>query len=253
MTILFSDIRGFTSLSEKMTPKENFKFINSYLSKMEPIITQYNGFIDKYIGDAIMALFPTNADDAVRSSISMLKKLDIYNEERHKAGYKPIKIGVGLNTGALMLGTVGGKNRMDGTVISDAVNLASRMEGMTKGFDIGLLISENTYFKLKNPSIYAIRMLDRVKVKGKNIPVTVYEVFDTDPNIELKLKTRDQFEQALNYYRHQEFIKAINCFQQVLQINDKDKASQIYIERCQKLQEIGVTDDWDGVDTLECK
>jgi two-component system sensor histidine kinase ChiS len=253
MTILFSDIRGFTSLSEKMTPKENFKFINSYLSKMEPIITQYNGFIDKYIGDAIMALFPTNADDAVRSSISMLKKLDIYNEERHKAGYQAIKIGIGLNTGALMLGTVGGKNRMDGTVISDAVNLASRMEGMTKGFDIGLLISENTYFKLKNPSIYAIRMLDRVKVKGKNIPVTVYEVFDTDPNIELKLKTRDQFEQALNYYRHKEFTKAIKCFQQILEINDKDKASQIYIQRCQKLQQQAVPDDWDGVDTLECK
>jgi two-component system sensor histidine kinase ChiS len=253
MTVLFSDIRGFTSLSEKMTPKENFKFINSYLSKMEPIITQYNGFIDKYIGDAIMALFATNADDAVRSSISMLKKLKIYNQERHKAGYKPIKIGIGLNTGALMLGTVGGKNRMDGTVISDAVNLASRMEGMTKGFDIGLLISENTYFQLKNPSTYAIRMIDRVKVKGKNIPVTVYEVFDTDPNIELKLKTRDQFEQALNYYRHQEFSKAMNCFQQILQINNKDKASQIYIQRCQKLQEQGVPDDWDGVDTLESK
>ncbi len=236
MTILFSDIRGFTSLSEKMTPKENFKFINSYLSKMEPIITQYNGFIDKYIGDAIMALFPTNADDAVRSSISMLKKLKIYNQERHKAGYQAIKIGIGLNTGALMLGTVGGINRMDGTVISDAVNLASRMEGMTKVFGIGLLISENTYSNLKNPSDYAIRMLDRVKVKGKNIPVTVYEVFDTDPNIELKLKARDQFEQALTYYRHQEFTQAIKCFQQVLQINDADKASQIYIERCQKLQ-----------------
>lgn len=253
MTVLFSDIRGFTSLSEKMTPKENFKFINSYLSKMEPIITQYNGFIDKYIGDAIMALFPTHADDAVRASISMLQKLKIYNQERHRAGYKPIKIGIGLNTGALMLGTVGGKNRMDGTVISDAVNLASRIEGMTKAFDIGLLISENTYFKLKNPSNYAIRMIDRVKVKGKNIPVTVYEVFDTDPNIQLKLKTRDQFEQGLNYYTHKQFAKAIECFQQVLQINDKDKASQIYLQRCEKLQQSGVPDDWDGVDILECK
>jgi signal transduction histidine kinase/class 3 adenylate cyclase/FixJ family two-component response regulator len=253
MTILFSDIRGFTSLSENMTPQQNFKFINSYLSKMEPIITEYNGFIDKYIGDAIMALFPTNADDAVRASISMLQKLKIYNQERHRASYKAIKIGIGLNTGALMLGTVGGENRMDGTVISDAVNLASRMEGLTKRFDIGLLISENTYANLKNPSAYAIRMIDRVKVKGKNIPVTVYEVFDTDPNIELKLKTCDQFEQGFNYYRNKEFAIAIKCFQQVLQINDKDKASQIYIQRCQKLQEIGVAEDWDGVDTLECK
>lgn len=253
MTILFSDIRGFTSLSENMTPQQNFKFINSYLSKMEPIITEYNGFIDKYIGDAIMALFPTHADDAVRASISMLQKLKIYNQERHRANYKAIKIGIGLNTGALMLGTVGGENRMDGTVISDAVNLASRMEGMTKRFGIGLLISENTYANLKNPSAYAIRMIDRVKVKGKNIPVTVYEVFDTDPNIELKLKTCDQFEQGFNYYRNKEFTQAIKCFQQVLQINDKDKASQIYIQRCEKLQQTGVAEDWDGVDTLECK
>ncbi|EDN72477.1 adenylate/guanylate cyclase [Beggiatoa sp. SS] len=103
MTILFSDIRGFTALSEKMSPQENFNFINTYLSQMEPIITQYQGFIDKYIGDAIMALFPGQADEAVQGSIAMLKQLVEYNQQRQSAGLDPIAIGIGLNTGALML------------------------------------------------------------------------------------------------------------------------------------------------------
>ncbi|MEM7018537.1 MAG: adenylate/guanylate cyclase domain-containing protein, partial [Pseudomonadota bacterium] len=177
MTILFSDIRGFTSLSETMTPDENFRFINSYLSRMEPVIAGHSGFIDKYIGDAIMALFPTSADEAVRGSIDMLHSLSDYNEGRERAGYPLIKIGIGLNTGPLMLGTVGGKNRMDGTVISDAVNLASRVEGLTKTYGTALLITEWTYQRLYDVSQYQTRVIDRVRVKGKTEPVTVYEIF----------------------------------------------------------------------------
>ena len=128
MSVLFSDIRDFTTLSESMTPEENFKFINSYLSRMEPAIAENSGFIDKYIGDAIMALFSGEADNAVKAGISMLHRLIEYNQHRANSGYKPIKNGIGINTGFLMLGTVGGQNRMDSTVISDAVNLASRGE-----------------------------------------------------------------------------------------------------------------------------
>ena len=131
MTVLFSDIRDFTLLSEKMTPEENFKFTNSYLSRMEPSIRAYHGFVDKFIGDAIMALFPTNAQDAVQAAVDMLQALFEYNQDRSKVHYDPIRVGIGINTGALMLGTVGGQSRMDGTVISDAVNLASRIESMT--------------------------------------------------------------------------------------------------------------------------
>jgi two-component system sensor histidine kinase ChiS len=176
MTILFSDIRGFTSLSEKMTPQETFNFINSYLNQMAPIIDQHHGFIDKYIGDAIMALFPTHADDAVEAAIAMIEKLDEYNDGRKKAGYLPIQIGIGLNTGKLMLGTVGDKDRMDGTVVSDAVNLASRIEEMTKNYDASLLISESTYSALTHSDRYSVRTRDRVEVKGKSEPVTVYEI-----------------------------------------------------------------------------
>ncbi len=249
MSILFSDIREFTSLSEKMKPQENFEFINTYLSSMEPIIAQHHGFIDKYIGDAIMALFPRNADDAVRGSIAMLKKLVDYNHERKK----PIQIGIGINTGALMLGTVGGKNRMDGTVISDAVNLASRIEGMTKMYGATLLISENTYSQLNNS--YAIRTIDRVKVKGKSNPIIVYEVFDGEAPqlIELKMKTLKNLEEGLAHYRNKEFAQANKCFKEMLQIYQEDKAAQLYLKRSEHFQKNGVPEDWEWVETLESK
>jgi len=124
MTILFSDIRSFTTLSEGMTPKENFQFINNYLSQMGPLVRTHHGFIDKYIGDTVMALFDKSADDAVQASIAMLRLLEDYNNAQLKEGKASIKIGIGINTGMLMLGTVGEEDRMEGTVISDSVNIA---------------------------------------------------------------------------------------------------------------------------------
>ena len=181
MTVLFSDIRDFTSLSEKMTPQDNFNFINAYLSRMEPIIHENHGFIDKYIGDAIMALFPNNADDAVQTALSMLKALADYNLTQGNHPVHPcFNIGIGIHTGKLMLGTVGGQNRMDGTVISDAVNLASRIEGMTKTYHANLLISEATYSRLNDHSKYTIRPLDEVKAKGKTEAVMIYAVSSND-------------------------------------------------------------------------
>ena len=252
MTVLFSDMRGFTTLSEQMTPRENFCFINSYLSEMEPIISKYHGFIDKYIGDAIMALFPTSADDAVQGSIAMLKTLVEYNQRRQRSGYHAIQIGIGLNSGPLMLGTVGGKNRMDGTVISDAVNLASRIEGMSKMYNTALLISEATYLHLYDTTQYAIRIIDRVKAKGKSAPVTIYEVFDHEsPDIiELKMQTRNRFEQGLTHYRQKEFYEATFCFSEILHIHSYDKVAQIYLQRCEYWQKHGVPHSWEGVEIL---
>jgi predicted ATPase/class 3 adenylate cyclase/GAF domain-containing protein len=181
MSVLFSDIRDFTTLSEQMNPEDNFRFINSYLSRISPVIREHQGFIDKYIGDAIMALFRGGADNAVKAGIAMLNKLVEYNQHRTNSGYKPIQIGIGINTGLLMLGTVGEPNRMDGTVISDAVNLASRTEGLTKNYGVSLLITHETFKRLRNPRDYAIRRIDEVKVKGKSEYVTIYEVFDADP------------------------------------------------------------------------
>ena len=234
MSVLFSDIREFTTLSEQMTPEENFKFINSYLSHMEPLIVENRGFIDKYIGDAIMALFSEGADDAVRAGIAMLHALVEYNQERASAGYIPIKIGVGINTGSLMLGIVGGPSRMDGTVISDAVNLASRIESLTKKYGVSLLITDPTFQSLKNPADYAIRKIDRVQVKGKSEMVTVYEVFDADlPEIKAgKLATMQVFSEALFLYDMKNFSGAGLLFTECLQHNPGDIVAQIYLGRC---------------------
>ncbi|GAK54587.1 adenylate/guanylate cyclase [Candidatus Moduliflexus flocculans] len=271
ITVMFSDIRGFTELSEQMTPQENFNFINSYLHHMSPVIREYHGFIDKYIGDAIMALFPTNADDAVTASIAMLEKLSLYNQGRKRAGYRSIQIGIGLNTGVLMLGTVGDQQRMDGTVISDAVNLASRIESMTKTYGVALLISETTYFQLQNPSNYAIRIIDQVQAKGKSEPVTVFEVFNADPPniIDAKLKTMVLFRQGFKLYHRTKFAEAQamftevleadteskqkhiaeakDLFEEILHVNPHDKVARIYLERCEQILKYGVLDEWAGV------
>ncbi len=233
MTVLFCDIRDFTTLCENLTPEQNFKFINSYLSQMEPVITHHGGFIDKYIGDAIMALFSGDADDAVNAAIAMLRRLDIYNGYRNNSGYRPIKIGIGLNTGTLILGTVGVEKRMDGTVISDAVNLSARIENLTKNYSTPLLITHHTYRALKNPNEYAIRMIDTVKVKGKNEDVTVYEVFDADPEETktAKLATLELFTQAITHYHQKNSDKAQQLFKKCLDMNPQDTVSKIYLAR----------------------
>ncbi len=235
MSIMFADIRGFTKISEDMTPQENFNFINSYLRKMEPIINEHHGFIDKYIGDEIMALFPDNADDAVQAGIVMLKQIIKYNQQ--SADSPAISIGIGIHTGPLMLGTVGGKNRMDGTVISDAVNLSSRVEELTKNYDTPMLITEETCQQLTNVSQYKIRLIDHVTVKGKTQEVTIYEVFDADESssIEMKSKTSPDFEKGVKYFHNEQFENARILFEKVCKINKNDKAAQVYYNNCQHI------------------
>jgi adenylate cyclase len=234
MSVLFADIRDFTTLSETMTPQENFNFINAYLSRMEPAITSNNGFIDKYIGDAIMALFSDFADDAVKAGIAMLNILTNYNEDRQRVGYVPIQIGIGINSGSLMLGTVGGKSRMDSTVISDAVNLASRIEGLTKDYSVPLLISQQTLDRLRNPADYAIRMVDKVQVKGKSQYVVVYEVFDADPPEirSAKLANLPVYTEAMLLCERKQFREAGKLFEECLRTNPSDQVARIYLKRC---------------------
>jgi hemerythrin-like metal-binding protein len=252
MTILFSDIRDFTPLSEGMRPQECFAFINSYLQQMEPIIARHKGIIDKYIGDGIMALFPTDADDALHGAIEMLDQLGSYNEGRKESGNTPIRIGVGLNTGLMMLGIIGGKHRMDSTVISDAVNLASRIESMTKNYGTPLLISEHTYYGLKDASHHDTRFIDRVKVKGKEQPQSVYEVFDADPPTlrEAKRKTKGVFEEALAQYHFKEVPTALKLLSECLRQAPDDTAGQVYRARCERFLETGFHEGSGEVDLI---
>ena len=236
MSILFADIRNFTTLSEKMTPQENFKFINSYFLCMEPAIINNNGFIDKYIGDAIMALFGGSADDAVKAGLAMLNLLKQFNNNNQYLNGLPLQIGIGINTGSLMLGVVGGQFRMDSTVISDAVNLASRLEKLTREYQASFLISHHTFSRLQHPEDYALRRIAKVRVKGKLEEVTVYEVCAADsPEVkEKKLTTKELFAQALFFYERQSFREAERLFQECLAENAEDKVAQVYFQSCLK-------------------
>jgi hemerythrin len=234
MTILFADIREFTSLSESMSPQENFNFLNSYLVQMEPVIAAHGGLIDKYIGDAIMALFPDSPDAALRCALALLKRLEEYNEGRHRAGYRPIKIGIGINTGIVILGTVGGAARMDGTVIGDAVNLASRLERLTKDYRVSILIGEYTLYCLDQPELWSIRFLDRTHVRGKQNSQSVYEVFNGDPEPLREAKTLAliTFDQALAHFHLGDIPTARERLRAYLVSAPDDDAAQVYLERC---------------------
>ncbi|MBK7058476.1 MAG: HAMP domain-containing protein [Leptospiraceae bacterium] len=255
MTVLFSDIRSFTNLSETMTPKENFDFLNSYLERVGPVIRKHNGFIDKYIGDAIMALFPYEPEDSIKACVEMHKVIQVYNVRREQHGYKPIKIGVGIHTGNLMLGTIGENQRMDGTVIADAVNLASRIEGLTKMYGASTIISERTFFGLSDPDRYQYRLLDNVQVKGKKEVISIFEILDgiAENVLEQYINTKADFEMGIFTYQTKEFRQALECFKTVLVKNPIDVAAQKYIERCNHAIEFGIGESWDGVERLSSK
>ena len=255
MSILFSDIRSFTSLSESMSPEENFKFVNNYLSKMGPIVRDNHGYIDKYIGDSIMALFDRSPEDAVNTSVKMLDALREYNKERTQEGNNPILIGIGVNTGKMMLGTLGESDRMEGSVISDAVNLAARLEGLTKLYKTPLLLSEETLLKIGN-SIFDTRLIDKVAVKGKENHVMVYEVLNGESSDlrDAKISTLPKFKKGFELYQNQQFENALELFRTCIEKVPEDGVAELYIERCQKLISSGWdTETWDGINYMDAK
>ncbi|MBP7553261.1 MAG: adenylate/guanylate cyclase domain-containing protein [Spirochaetes bacterium] len=252
MTILFSDIRSFTSISEKLSPEQNFNFINGYLSIMGPIVRDNSGFIDKYIGDAIMALFPNDPSKSIASAIKMKEKLIEYNSEREKIGEFTIDTGIGIHTGKLMLGIIGENKRYEGTVIADAVNIASRLEGLTKLYGAGIIISEDTLKKCANQDRFNYRFLDLVTVKGKKDPIIIYEILDglDDKIKELKLSLKSNYETAFLLYKEKRFSDALNIYKEILSINPSDKAINLFIDRCKRNIVNGVCENWYGVEEM---
>ncbi len=251
MAVLFSDIRSFTSLSEKMTPKENFDFINSYLDKVGPVIRDHHGFIDKYIGDAVMALFPSSAADALEAALAMHARVRNWNERRAKHDYSAVTIGIGIHQGRVMLGTIGEHQRMDGTVIADAVNLASRIESLTKNYGAGTLISDISWQTIGNHEKYQYRLVDRVAVKGKNEPVDLIEIFDGDADDLRRLKQHQKpaFAEALHLYRAARFSDAKTAFLQLAAENAGDKTLRLYLERIERNLKFPPVE-WLGYETL---
>ncbi|MBU0621098.1 MAG: HAMP domain-containing protein [Gammaproteobacteria bacterium] len=248
MTIMFSDMRSFTSISESLTPEEVFRYINTYLKQVGPIVRKHNGYIDKFIGDAIMALFPADAESAISAAIEMQREVDKLNRKLAQDGQLQIKIGIGIHTGEMMLGTIGESERMEGTVISDVVNVASRIEGLTKIYETPILISYTTRMKLKEPHAFNLRTLDRVRVKGKQQWVDIVEVLDGESGERLgsKLETKQAFEEAVSAFQNQRFEEALQRFTALGSRQEEDRAVAIYRERCEQFIEMGIPENWDG-------
>jgi len=255
-SVLFSDIRGFTTLSEKLGPRETVSMLNDYFSVMVDEITLQSGILDKYIGDAIMAIFGApfpadkDADNAVQAAIGMMQKLTEFNLYRSKQGDDAIDIGIGIATGEVILGNIGSEKRMDYTVIGDTVNLASRLEGANKHYSTRLLINETTKLTLKDD--YTLREVDRIRVKGKTQPVVVYEVLDyhSDESFPAMQEMLSIYNEAVNLYQNQQWSEALVLFKQALQLNPDDGPSKVYISRCPQLITCPPTDEWDGVWTM---
>ena len=233
MSILFTDIRNFTSISEKMTPEENFKFINDFMNHMTPIVKENHGFVNKFIGDSIMAVFHQNISDAVDASIDMIKKLQLFNTYLIDHDYDPIKIGVGINSGKLMLGTLGTHDRMEASVIGDAVNLASRLEALTKYYNVPVLLSGHTVEKLPEAR-YRLRMIDSVAVKGKQEKTDIFQVLDvyTEEMIARKQRLLPLFDRAYDTFQSEDFVNAELMFQEVVSEDSSDFVAKIYLQRC---------------------
>jgi class 3 adenylate cyclase len=218
-----------------MNPRENFLFLNSFLERIGPVIRENDGFVDKYLGDGIMALFPGNADSAVQAALKIQVALKLYNKHRKNSGYDPIRIGIGINTGDLMMGTIGENERMDSTVISDAVNVCSRIESITKEYGLNIAISEKTYSRLTIKDDLEIRNIGKVFLKGKMKPVTVYELYNGDEKelIEKKNQQKNSFEIAVKMFENRDYVNALTKFTEIVRIIPNDEASYLYQAKIQ--------------------
>ncbi len=258
-TILFSDIRSFTTFSEELGAQGTVSLLNEYFTLMMDCIQTEGGMLDKFIGDAIMAAFgiPVAYDDsedrAVRCAIRMQNALYEWNSGRKGSGKKPVNIGIGLNTDVVVSGNIGSPKRMDYTVIGDGVNLASRLESACKQYSARILISENTFGKLRGT--YRIRDIDDVVVKGKTKPVKIYEVLDyhTSETFPHLMEVAGYFREGREAYRAGDWRQALKLFEEAIRLNPQDKLSHIYIERCEQLQANPPEGEWQGVWVLTSK
>lgn len=241
VTVLFSDIRGFTSIAESMSPEEVFSMLNKYLSYVEPPISENNGFIDKYMGDGIMALFEKSettrsAKFAIDAALQMQVALAVYNRQRETDNKPALAMGIGLHIGQVIIGTLGANDRMDSTAIGDAVNLASRIEGMTKMYGVSILTSLDTLRALEDTAIYKTRFIDNVTAKGKHEPVQIWQVIGkSGDNITGNyFGMLAAYNQGIEFYREKKITQAKEMFERALALEPTDKVSAIYLERCAK-------------------
>ena len=255
MTVMFADIRSYSSLAEGLSVEENFKFINAYLALVGPVIRKNNGFINHYHGDGFIALFTQDPADALNASLQILQAMESFNHERAQKNTEPIKLGIGIHTGPVMMGIIGDGERQDANVISDAVNTASRLEGMTKTFGSTVIISEQTLQQIGDPDQFQTRFIGKVRMVGKEEVITVHELFNAD-EYEMrakKQKTLEMYNKALNEYFKKEFAESAKTFKKVVDSFPEDNSSRRYLENATRHHADGVDSEWQGVETLSVK
>lgn len=258
VTVFFSDIRDYTTLSETMTPEENFRFVNAFNRRVGPRIYHHNGFINQYLGDGIMAIFPGTPAEALAASVEIQQNVRQYNAERGEAGRKPIAVGIGLHTGPLIMGITGDHQRMEATTIADTVNTASRIESLTKYFGAKILLSGDSLNKIKadpDSQDFGLRYLGQVQVKGKYEPVSIFECFDGDVEEQImrKSETQSLFEEAMRNYLAQDFDASLRLLGELLTRNPLDLPAQLMSKRIQNHQQNGLPEDWKGVEIMTSK
>ncbi len=253
--VMFIDIRSYTTLSEKMTPQENFHFLNEYLGHVGPIIQDYKGFVNQYYGDGIMALFPQEGSGAIEAAVTILHKVRKFNEDRSSKGEVPIRIGIGMHRGSLMMGIIGDTLRMEAGVVSDTVNTAARMEGLTKYYGVNVIVSGSCIHSEEIRTIPDIRYLGKVQVKGKHIPLDIYDAFGGDEELlkQKKAKTCSALEKGIALYYQRDFAAAAHRFDEVLEQLPEDITTRRFLENSKIHLLNGVTDDWTGVEMMTKK
>lgn len=255
VTVLFTDIRDFTTVSERMTPEENFRFVSAFNARLGLIIRSNRGFINQYLGDSIMALFPEDPEDALKAAILMQLAVQELNKERLGAGLFPIQAGIGLHTGPLIMGITGDEYRLDAATISDTVNTASRIESLTKYYKSPLLLSGDTLNIIRDSGQYHLRHLGKVQLKGKHNLLSIVECINGYPEEELqiKVKTLPQFNLAMDYYQSRQFDQAIEIFQNILLVDPDDLAADYYMNVAFKHSRHGVPENWTGAEAMSSK
>ncbi|MBW2304385.1 MAG: adenylate/guanylate cyclase domain-containing protein [Deltaproteobacteria bacterium] len=257
LSVLFSDIRGFTTISEGLSPEELVRLLNEYLTVMTDIVFKYEGTLDKYIGDAIMAVFGAPLDQAdhahraCTTALDMVQALKGLNEKWVEEGKRPLEIGIGINSGMMMVGNMGSEQRFDYTVMGDAVNLGSRLEGANKRYGTRILISEFTYERVRDD--FTCMELDSVRVKGKQKPVRIYQLLGPMDMDESKKEVVALFHKGLDFYRQQRWDEARRIFQRIVEMDGELRAARIYVKRCLRLKAHPPGTDWDGVYVMSTK
>ena len=255
LAVLFSDIRGFTRIVAELGPEGSIAFINEYLGHLEPSIVAHGGFVDSYIGDAIMALFEGGADDAVAAAVGMRAGLRRYNRARRARGQGPVRTGVGVSVGPLMLGTIGGSKHIKCGVIGDDVNLAARVESLTRFYGVDLLVADRVVERLGRPDRWCLRRVDRVQVVGRSAPTTVWEVVDGGEadDVDARVATRAALHAAQEAYWAGSFAEALGAFEACRDATPDDRVPVIFAERCRRHLREGVDAGWDGVERFTHK